>query len=58
MLLAGHKFMPEMHFRKLGFMYSGFAPFIKKENKNSRIQISKETVVIYIHIRSYIYIYI
>ena len=43
-LLAGDKFMPEMHLRQLGFTYSPCGPFAKnkeiiqkyKETKNSR----------------------
>ena len=32
-LLAGDKFMPEMHFRQFAFTYSAFGPFTKnKEN--------------------------
>ena len=35
-LLAGDKFMPEMHLRQPGFTYSACGPFtkIKKEFKN------------------------
>ena len=35
-LLAGDKFMPEMHLRQPGFTYSTFGPFTKnkKEFKN------------------------
>ena len=35
-LLAGHKFMPEMHLRQPGFTYSACGPFtnINKEFKN------------------------
>ena len=38
-LLAGNKFMPEMHLRQPGFTYSACGPFTKKE----RIQKFKET---------------
>ena len=39
-LLAGDKFMPEMHLRQLGFTYSTCGPFT--ENKE-RIQKFKQT---------------
>ena len=38
-LLAGDKFMPEMHLKQPGFTYSACRPF----NKNKRIQTFKET---------------
>ena len=31
LLLAGHKFMPEMHLKKPGFTYSDFGPFTDNE---------------------------
>ena len=43
-ILAGDKFMPEMHLRQPGFKYSVCRPFTKKkEKKKKRIQIFKET---------------
>ena len=39
-LLAGDKFMPEMHFRQPGFTYSACGPFTKNKE---RIQKFKET---------------
>ena len=42
-LLAGYKFMPEMHLRqdamldKSGFTYSPCGPFTKKQRKNPKI---------------------
>ena len=39
-LLAGDKFMPEMHLREPGFTYSACGPFIKNKE---RIQKFKET---------------
>ena len=39
-LLAGDKFMPEMHWRQPGFSYSACAPFTKNRE---RIQKFKET---------------
>ena len=32
-LLAGDKFMPEMHLRQFGFTYIVCAPFTKKKEK-------------------------
>ena len=32
-LLAGDKFMPEMHLRQPGFTYSACAPFTKSKEK-------------------------
>ena len=38
-LLAGDKFMPEMHLRQPGFTYSACGPFTKnKEHKNLKKQ--------------------
>ena len=39
-LLAGYKFMCEMHFRQHGFIYSACGPFTKKTKKE--YQISKK----------------
>ena len=39
-LLAGDKFMPEMHLKQPGFTYSACGPFTKNKE---RIQKSKET---------------
>ena len=39
-LLAGDKFMPEMHLKQLGFTYSACGPFTKNKK---RIQKLKET---------------
>ena len=40
LLLAGHKFMPEIHLRQPQFTYSACGPFVKHEQ---RIQKFKET---------------
>ena len=32
-LIAGDKFVPEMHLKQLGFTYSTCGPFTKKKNK-------------------------
>ena len=36
-LLAGNKFIPEMHLKQSGFTYSACGPFSKKKRKNSKI---------------------
>ena len=36
-LLAGDKFMPEMHLRQPGFTYSACEPFTKNKKKNTKI---------------------
>ena len=36
-LLAGDKFMPEMHLRQPGFTCSACGPFTKKKGKNTKI---------------------
>ena len=35
-LLAGDKFMPEMHLKQPGFTYSACGSFTKKQRKNSK----------------------
>ena len=34
LLLAGHKFIPEMHIKQHGFTYSAFGSFTKSKQKN------------------------
>ena len=36
-LLAGDKFMPEIHLRQPGFTYSAFGSFTKKQRKNTKV---------------------
>ena len=36
-LLAGDKFMPEMHLKQPWFTYRASGPFTKKQRKNSKI---------------------
>ena len=36
-LLAGRKFMPEMHLRQLIFRYSACGPFTTKQRKNTKV---------------------
>ena len=38
LLLAGNKFMPEMHLRKPGFTYSACGPFIKSRERIKKFQ--------------------
>ena len=49
-LLAGGKFMPEMHLRQIGFTYSACGPITKKRkhtkiqrNRKFKIYLSKRT---------------
>ena len=42
-LLAGDKFMPGIHLRQHGFMYSTCVSFTKKKKKKERIQKFKAT---------------
>ena len=37
-LLAGDKFMPELHFIQPGFTYSAFGPFNKNNKRIKRIK--------------------
>ena len=41
-MLAGDKFMPEMHLKQLGFTYSVCDPFAKNKNKNSKIYANRK----------------
>ena len=36
-LLAGDKFMPEMHLRQPGFMYNACGPFTKNKERITKI---------------------
>ena len=47
-LLAGDKFMPEMHLKQSGFMYSACGPFTKNKE---RIQKLKKQEIYNIFIR-------
>ena len=37
-LLAGDKFMPEMHLKQLGFTYSACGPFTKNKERIQRLK--------------------
>ena len=38
LLLAGDKFMPEMHLKPPGFTYSACGPFTKNKKRNQKVQ--------------------
>ena len=40
-LLAGDKFMPEMHLRKPGFKYSAWGPFTKNKERIKKKKINR-----------------
>ena len=37
-LLAGYKFMPEIHLRQAGFPYRACRPFTKKKERNKNLK--------------------
>ena len=50
-LLAGNKFMPEMHLKQPGFTYSACGPFTKnkeriKEKKHLKLQVIENMMAI------------
>ena len=46
-LLAGGKFMPEMHLRQPGFAYSACGPFTKNKERIQKFQETRDTSYIY-----------
>ena len=46
-LLAGDKFMPEMHLKQPGFTYSACGPFAKKKERIQKFQQTGDTSYIY-----------
>ena len=46
-LLAGDKFMPEMHLRQLGFTYSACGPFTKNKERIQKFKETGDTSYIY-----------
>ena len=42
-LLAGDKFMPEMHLRQPGFTYSACGPFTKNKERTQRFKETGDT---------------
>ena len=47
LLLAGHKFMPEMHLRQPGFTYSACGPFTKNKERMQKIKETGDLRYIY-----------
>ena len=45
-LLAGDKFMPEMHLRQPGFTYSACGPFTKKKKEFENLK-KQEVLIIF-----------
>ena len=50
LLLAGDKFMPEMHLKQPGFTYSACGPFTKNKERIEKYMQTGNTEYIYIHI--------
>ena len=46
-LLAGDKFMPEMHLKQPGFTYSACEPFTKNKERNEKSKGTRDTNYIY-----------
>ena len=46
-LLAGNKFMPEMHLKQPGFTYSACGPFTKNKERIKKIKETGHTSYIY-----------
>ena len=46
-LLAGEKFMPEMHWKQPGFTYSAYGPFTKNKEKVQKFKDTGDTSYIY-----------
>ena len=46
-LLAGDKFMPEMHLKQLGFTYSACGPFTKNKERIQKFKETGDTSYIY-----------
>ena len=46
-LLAGDKFMPEMHIKQPGFTYSAYGPFTKSQEKIEKLMHTGNTDFIY-----------
>ena len=48
-LLAGYKFMPEMHLKEPGFTYSACGPFTKNKERIRKFKETGDTNYIYIN---------
>ena len=46
-LLAGNKFLPEMHLRQLGFTYSACGPFTKNKERIKKFKETEDSRYIY-----------
>ena len=46
-LLAGDKFIPEMHLKQLGFTYSACGPFTKNKERIQKFKETGDTSYIY-----------
>ena len=46
-LLAGDKFMPEMHLKQAGFTYSAYGPFTKNKERVQKFKETRDTKYIY-----------
>ena len=46
-LLAGYKFMPEMHLRQPGFTYSACGPFTRNKQRIQKFMQTRDTNYIY-----------
>ena len=46
-LLAGDKFIPEMHLKQSGFTYSSFGPFTKNKERIKKFKETEDTKYIY-----------
>ena len=47
LLLAGDKFIPEMHLKQLGFAYSACGPFTKNKERIQKFKATGDTSYIY-----------
>ena len=46
-LLAGDKFMPEMHLKQARFTYSAYGPFTKNKERVQKFKETRDTKYIY-----------
>ena len=46
-LLAGYKFVPEMHLTQLGFTYSACGPFTKNKERTQKFKETGDSQYIY-----------
>ena len=47
LLLAGDKFMPEMHLRQPQFVYSACGPFTKSKERIQKLKETGDTIYVY-----------